>query len=271
MLHTPSISTSAAVHGLAVLALLLTACGDAVDTVTPIGVGQVTMDRGGGRGGLPTCSGASDCAAGPVICTNEEGPATVAPSVIADYSDGLSSDGRGSYIQGTDGVRNSVVVYVAGLSFDKSSKSVKNPRRYMVNLNNPVPGGGGVPLGTISDGSDINIEIQWYRVGDTRQNLHNIPVGQTVTANQIDVTFHINGRFHILQMGPQPYGHCHSAPTAVFGTGTSSGTIYRASATKWVIDLPAGSVGRLFDLYNTDQYAVDKGLYYTRLHFEIGN
>ncbi len=91
-----------------------------------------------------------------------------------------------------------------------------------------------------------------------------------MTADQIDVTFHVNGRFHVLQMGPQAYGHCHAAPTAVTGNATSSGTIYRASATKWVIDLPAGSVGRLFDLYNTDQYAVDKGLYYTQLHFEIG-
>ena len=220
---------------------------------------------------LPTCSGASDCAAGPVVCTGEDGTATVAPTVITDYSNGLSSDGRGSYIQGADGVRYSVVLYVATLSFDKSSRSIKNPRKYAVNLSNPVPGGGGVPLGTITDGNDNNLEIQWYRVGDARQNLHNIPVGQTVTANQMNVTFHINGRYHILQMGPQPYGHCHSAPTAVFGAGTSSGTIYRASATKWVMDLPQGSVGRLFDLYNTDQYAVDKGLYYFQLHFEIGN
>ena len=37
------------------------------------------------------------------------------------------------------------------------------------------------------------------------------------------------------------------------------------------IDLPQGSMGRLFDLYNTDEYAVDKGLYYTQLHFAIGN
>jgi hypothetical protein len=52
---------------------------------------------------------------------------------------------------------------------------------------------------------------------------------------------------------------------------TVSAPIKRASATKWVIDLPAGSVGRLFDLYNTDQFAVDKGLYYTQLHLEMGN
>lgn len=87
----------------------------------------------------------------------------------------------------------------------------------------------------------------------------------------MNVTLHLDGRFHILQMGPQAYGHCHSAPTAVFGTGTTAGTIYRASMTKWAVDLPQGSIGRLFDLYNTDQYAVDKGLYYTQVHYEIGN
>jgi hypothetical protein len=237
------------------------------------GTGQAIMDRGGGAGGskLPTCSGASDCAAGPVICTGEDNTVTIAPTVVADYANGLSSDSRGRYVQGVDGVSYSLVIWNAGLSLDKSTRSVKNPRTYSVNLNNPVPSGGGVALGTITDGNDINLETQWYRVGDARRNLHDIPVGQTVTANQMNVTFHINGRFHILQMGPQAYGHCHSAPTAVFGTGTSTGTIYRASATKWVIDLPQGSVGRLFDLYNTDQYAVDKGLYYTQLHYEIGN
>lgn len=258
---------SRSVGELTVLTLLLTACGGAVGAEMVVGTGQIAMAR---TSGLPTCSGMSDCAAGPVICTGEDGTGTVGPTVITDLSNGVSSDGRGSYIQGTDGVRYSVVAPVAVLSFDKSSRSIKNPRKFTVNLNNPVPGGGGVALGTITDGNDNQIETQWYRVGDTRQNLRNIPVGQTVTANQMNVTFHINGRFHILQMGPQPFGHCHSIPTAVSGTGTSSGTIYRSSETKWVIDLPAGSVGRLFDLYNTDQYAVDKGTYYTQLHYEIG-
>lgn len=254
---------------LVAVALVLTACADSADTGALIGVTQAIMTRGGGT--LPVCNGASDCAAGPVICIAEDNTAAVAPTTVADNPNGLSSDGRGPYVQGTDGVQNSIIIYVAGLSLDKASKSVKNPRKYSVNLNNPVPGRGGVALGTVTDGSDINLETQWYRVGDARQNLHDIPVGQTVTANQMNVTFHLNGRFHILQMGPQPYGHCHAAPTAVFGTGTTAGTIYRASATKWVIDLPQGSVGRLFDLYNTDQYAVDKGLYYMQVHYEIGN
>jgi hypothetical protein len=253
--------------------MLITACGgNAIDTSRPIVVGQASMSQGQGGGTkLPTCSGKDDCAAGANICTGEDGTATVGPAVITDHSNGVSSDGRGSYVQGTDGVNATVVLWLATLEFSKASRSVKNPRAYTVNLNNPVPGGGGVALGTITDGNDNQIETQWYTVGNARQNLHGILVGQTVTANQIDLSFHINGHFHILQMGPQPYGHCFSTPTAVFGDGTSSGTIYRASDTKWVIDLPAGSVGRLFDLYNTDQYAVDKGLYYTQLHLEIGN
>jgi hypothetical protein len=259
--------------GLAAVAMLLAACGDVAATAAFSPATQSTLDRGAGGGGtkLPTCSGASDCAAGAVVCTGEDNTNTIAPTVIADNSNGLFSDHRGSYVQGTDNVSSSIVIWLAGLSLDRASRSVKNPRAFSVNLSNPVPGGGGVALGTITDGNDNHLEAQWYQVGTARQNLHDIPVGQTVTANQLNVSFHINGHFHILQMGPQAYGHCHAAPTAVFGTGTSTGTIYRASATKWVIDLPAGSIGRLFDLYNTDQYAVDKGLYYMQVHYEIGN
>jgi len=252
--------------GLTVLALLFTACVDAADTGPLIGAGQASMDRGSGGTKLPTCTGPSDCAAGVFVCAGEDQTATIAPIVITDYSNGLSSDGRGSYVQGSAGVNTAVVSTVGALGINKT---VKN-RKYTLNLNNPVPGGGGAPLGLITDGDDVFLETQWYTSGNARQNLNSIPVGQTVPANQIDVPVHINGHYHMLQMGPQPYGHCHSAPTAAFGTGTTTGTIYRASATKWVIDLPAGSIGRLFDLYNTDQYAVDKGLYYTQLHYEIG-
>jgi hypothetical protein len=123
----------------------------------------------------------------------------------------------------------------------------------------------------ITDGDDVGFVTELRKVRDTLPSIFNIPVGQTKTAAQMNVGFHVNGRFHILQMGPQPYGHCHSGPNLVSGTGTSSGTIYRASQTKWVMDLPAGSVGRLFDVHNTKGHATDKGLYYVRLHYEIGN
>ena len=202
--------TTRLICGLAVLALVVVACGEAVDTGTFVGVHQAAMARGGNGGGLPTCSGPSDCAAGPLVCAGEDTTSTVGPAVIADHPNGLSSDGRGAYIKGSNGVQVTDVSTVAAIGL-YASKSMKNPRTYSLNLNNPVPSGGGNPLGIITDGYDVYIETQWYTSGNARQNLHNIPVGQTVAADQIDVPVHINGRYHILQMGPQPYGHCHSA------------------------------------------------------------
>lgn len=233
-------------------------------------LGCASVPHQGGRG-LPTCIDARDCAAGPLTCAEEDQRASIGPAVLADSPTGLSSDGRGAYRPWTDGVRHSIVREFVSISFNSASDSIKNPRHYAVNLNHPVPRGGGVPRGIVTAGRYTNIEIQWVRVGDARRNLHDIPIGQTVTAGMMAITFHMDGHFHVLQAGPMAYGHCHAAPTRVSGTGTSSGTIYRASATKWVMDLPAGSVARLFDLFNTDQYAVDKGLYYTDLHIEIGN
>ena len=233
-------------------------------------VGCARMARTGASGELPTCSGWSDCNAGGGICTVSDTTRFAGPTVVSDLSDGVSSDGRGPYIPGTEGVLGSGVGFSGGMG-------IVSPRTLTVNLNHPVPGGGGARLGIITDATNsvprrwIGLGTQWKRVVDDPQNFHNIPVGQTVTAAQMNVGFHIDGRFHILQMGPQPLGHCHAGTHLVNGAGTSSGTIYRASQTKWVIDLPAGSVGRLFDLYNTTRYAVDKGLYYVRLHYEIGN
>jgi hypothetical protein len=144
-----------------------------------------------------------------------------------------------------------------------------NLRKFTVNLNNPVPGGGGVPLGIVTTGNGAGVHAKWGHIGNADQNVHRIPVGQTVTVAQMGIAFTLDGRPHLLHMGPQPNGRCHfGGRTLVHGTGTSSGTIHRASPTKWVTDLPAGSVGRLFDISRTTQNAVDRGLYYTRLHYE---
>lgn len=244
-----------------------------------ISMGCVNTARSGG--GMPSCTGGSNCvpdstpatvirtAPESLLCTFPDSTESLGPTTISDLSDGVSSDGRGPYIQGTEGVGGSAVGNAAGLGI-RPTESTRNPRKLTVNLNNPAPGGRGVPLGIITDG--VGLHTQWHQVGNAVQNLHNIPVGQTVTAAQMNVVFIINGHLHILQMGPQANGHCHSGSNLVNGTGTSTGTIYRASKTKWVMNLPAGSVGRLFDLNNQDwEHAVDKGLYYVRLHYEIGN
>jgi len=238
-----------------------------------IGMPQLcSAQAGAGTDRLPTCTGWSDCNSGRPVCTVGDEATSFWPSVvIADGTDGVSSDGRGRYIPGSAGVRGGVVQAMAAFLLDNPRDSVKNPRTLTVNLNRPVPGGGGVPLGIFTDSHDTGLYTTLPRVGDTLQNLHDIRVGQTVTAGQMNVLFHINGRFHVLQMGPQAFGNCHLPATLVNGAGTSSGTIHRAGPAKWAMDLPAGSVGRLFDISHTTEHAADKGLYYVHLRYEIGD
>ena len=208
-------------------------------------------------------------------CTFPDTSSSGGPTRVSDWVDGLSSDGRGPYVQGADGIGNSSVSNAAVLQiFYRNDGSTKKPRSYTVNLDNPVSGGGGVPLGHITDvsGKGIGLQTQWSMVGDAVRNFREIEIGQTVTAAQMNVSFHINERKHILQMGPQPNGKCHNGGvTLVSGIGTSSGTIHRVSKTKWVVDLPAGSMGRLFDISDGTDKAINKGLYYFRLHYEIGS
>jgi len=237
---------------------------------------RVTDAQGGaGSGGLPMCTGWSDCNDGRSFCTSNANPTAALgmPVVIADFADGVSSDGRGQYVeqfrQLPFGKMSNAVQSSAGIHLGSPPDTTKNPRTLTVNLNRPVPGVG-VPLGIITDGDDNGVYTQMLGVGDTIPNFNDIPVGQTVTAGMMTVLFHINGRFHLLQMGPQAFGHCHIPATLVNGRGTSSGTILRASPRKWVMDLPAGSIGRLFDLSHKTENAVDKGLYYVHLHYEVG-
>jgi len=188
----------------------------------------------------------------------------------------VSSDGRGPYIEGTDGAWFSGVDIGTGLGLRQldaipfwnmaPAKGVEKPRRITVNLNDPVPGGGGVALGTV-DG--YHLLTQWQMVGSAFQNVHTMKIGERSTVAQMNVGFSINGRQHLLQMGPQPNGHCHDS-TVIHGAGTSSATIHRASETKWAVDLPAGSVGRLFDVDDLHAHAIDKGLYHIRIHYEVG-
>ena len=243
-----------------------------------VGVGPTNMGRSASGGGASeSCTSASYCAPTPEPC-KFAGASAVGPAVVADFPDGVSSDGRGPYLMGKDGVIDSSTGREGALTIFDRTDTVRNIRSFSVNLNKPVPGGGGVPLGIVSSGNGSGFVTQRRMVGDTVQNLMDIPVGQTDTAALMSVGFHINGRFHLLQMGPVANGHCMTDKNLVNGAGTSSGTIYRASKTKWVMDLPAGSVGRLFEMGALDtlhvkrtwEQALDKGLYYVHLHYEIG-
>ena len=146
-----------------------------------------------------------------------------------------------------------------------------------MNLNDPVRGDIGRPLGVVTEAAHPSTEwvtaeiaAQWVTDPDFAQHMiHEIPVGSTVFAQQLDLGFEINGVPHVLQMGPQPYDHCNPSGTTIYGTGTTRGTITRETSSRWVVDLPRGSIGRLFDNSRGSLHSVNKGLYHVSLHYVI--
>ncbi|MDP9203582.1 MAG: hypothetical protein M3P26_16875 [Gemmatimonadota bacterium] len=189
---------------------------------------------------------------------------------ISDAPFSVTSDGRGPYRRRSSNVGVVYIARIAVLNLADFTFDSMPPRSVKVDLSRPVPGGNGVPLGVISDSRGIEVSTQWGRDSAyITRSLLDIPIDSTVIAQQMEVGFHINGTFHALQMGPQPWGHCFSDGTAVHGAGTSRGTIRRVSETKWEATLVPGSIGRLFDISNSSPNAVDKGLYYVSMRFTI--
>jgi hypothetical protein len=186
----------------------------------------------------------------------------------APYS--IRGDDRGPYVAAVDNVANVFAGYAAVLVLGPSKQGQVSHRSVSIDLDHPVAGDIGRALGIITDDHDMEVAAQWYSDADQRgHGVTDIPIGTTVKAAQADTEFHINGVVHDLQMGPQPIGHCFSDPTAVFGRGTSQATITRTDDSTWVVDLPEGSIGRLFDVHLSYPNAVNKGLYHVSLHYVL--
>jgi hypothetical protein len=189
---------------------------------------------------------------------------------LSDAPYTVTSDGRGPYRRFTGNVGVVYLGWPAVVTLAPFRFDANEWRSIRVDLSHPVAGDIGVPLGVISDSAGVEVGAQ----SGTEPNymshvMTEIPIGATVKAAQVDVGFHINGVYHVLQMGPQPWGHCWSDGTTIFGNGTSQGTIHRASEKQWIVDLPPGSIGRLFDNHLSSPNAVNKGRYYVALHFVI--
>lgn len=211
----------------------------------------------------------TSCDLGRVLCVDKPGRNGLT-MVLSDEPYSVTSDGRGPYRAGLGNVTQVAAARPAVMVFGSAAKLGTSRRSIRVDLNHPVSGDIGVPLGVISDDHNLEIGAQWYTDADYKTHgMLEIPIGTHVNADQTDVGIHINGAYHVLQMGPMPYGHCVSDGTAIYGAGTTRGTIYRASADEWIVDLPPGSIGRLFDDHLGDPYAINKGLYYVSLHYVL--
>ena len=244
--------------------------------------GQLATDlRLNGRVPPIPCNGdigmTSGCSTGYRICRSSSaapGQGYLPPGSTATLSGlpySITSDGLGPYIAvERNGYLRINASQVASLEFASLGSDGSPARSIKVDLNHPVPGDIGVPLGVVASNHNLELASQWYTdSSNIAHSIRDIPIGTTVTSEQTDVGVHINGVYHVLQMGPQRYGHCFSDGSATYGDGTTRATIHRVTATEWVVDLPPGSVGRLFDIHLSAPNAVNKGLYYVSVRYVI--
>ena len=222
---------------------------------------QCTGDGGPIHGGVP-------CGSGWSVCTSDRDTTLRGLTVvIADLPNSVRSDGRGPYQIGRN-VIAATLSSTAAMVLGDPQTAPEERRAILVDLDHPVSGDSGIRHGVIRDDMQVRVLVQWGKDSLHRtRNMHGIPVGGRVAAGTISVEFHIGGVVHLLQVGPQPVGHCLADGTAVQGNGTSEGTISRPDSTTWVVDLPPGSVGRLFDVSHRYPYAVNKGLYHVSMRF----
>lgn len=198
--------------------------------------------------------------------------------VLSDSGYSIRSDGKGPYRNGSANVR---VLAAAGAVLFLHGTSGDAVRSFAVDLNHPVPGdigrkrgrvkADGWPGALVPAGANYQLELgALYLSADTTiWGVTRIPVGATVPASNIGLSFYLNGLLHVLQVGPIPWDFCSADGTTVHGDGTTPGTITRTSPTTWVVDLPPGSIGRLFDVHRAPSNAVNKGLYFVSFHYVV--
>ena len=209
------------------------------------------------------------CDSGYPRCVDSNGGMRISRELVfTDSGRAVRSDGLGPYRPGVggvlivfDGPRVGLLAYAAEGDLQRS---------LIIDLDHPVPGDIGRPLGVHSERQFFETEAQLATGPDQRmRSLLDIPIGTSIAADQVEVNFMLDGAVHVLQIGPQRAGHCYSDPTAIYGEGTSRGSIRRTAEDRWEVDVPTGSVARLFDRHLGDPNAVNMGLYYVSLHFAV--
>lgn len=218
-----------------------------------------------------TCSAVDDCLVNwacllPPAVPQIGGSATLAPGRL------ITDDGKGPFADG----RDSANVYVrAALNIHPTLARVdaaQARRFFRIDLTRPADSTA-MPLGVIEDPfADLHAWGSTLARNKIEPTVQYQRVGTTVKSAATHWDFHYNGRYYLLQLGPEAVGTgCNEGGTAVYGTGTTQATVSRPQHNAYIVDAPDGSVARLFDITNKFAGAVNKGLYYVsfRAAFEF--
>ena len=185
-----------------------------------------------------------------------------ASATVINNGNLIQSDGLGDYVDGKQYAQ--VVLYYALNVFPfRSTKPNATPTRSLVvDLNHPVAGGGGSPLGVIKTRSGIH--TYWYL--DSNKLVHSvqeIPVGTTFYSDltAVFVTNPADGKVYIIQMGPWSWDVCeNSGPVST--AGSTRAIVTRTGMKTWSTSAPSGSIGMVSDITNPAN-PIPVGLYYT--------
>lgn len=190
----------------------------------------------------------------------------IAATTTLDPGGLMQQDSTAPYADAVDNVdtfiKHSLVLRMAEPSFWSETAPT---RQIAIDLSQPVPGSGAVSHAAPAAGREF--KSFWYR-DDNRmiRTVHAIPLGTTVPSPRTEVLLTLDGRKHYLTMGEWARGYCEGT-SPIHGEGTSQAMISRAGQEDFRVDLPLGSVARLWDISSDPPQ--DKGLYsfHLRAHF----
>lgn len=201
---------------------------------------------------------------GPAVCLHHVDRSRRPASFSIDAGSGsLRGDGKGSYEDRRDGQINHQTAFNLFLGGENSG----HPRTLEFDLTQPVAGSGSVSRGLVKDPAARFHIFYLFDQNRAIWNLREMLVGPTVLSPRTEMHVALDGKPHILQLGPWGIGDCNEAYAEggrVHGEGTTQVHLTRQSDESYSIVAPPGSIARLWD-WSTPSAPVDRGLYF--FHF----
>jgi hypothetical protein len=202
----------------------------------------------------------------PPSCTTSNPPLVAMRATIVNEGNSVQDDGLGEYVDNVQNANVNLINAHALRTFKQYKPNSKPIRGLFVDLNNPVPGGGGLPSGVFFDQKAVFASFWYVDSSSHVHGLQQIPIGTTVESDrtQIWITSPANGRRHVLHFGPwsnecEPFGPIVTADSTKV-------QITRWGTYSYTFHAPAGSVATLSDVHdNNQQTPIYLGLYYVNL------
>lgn len=222
------------------------------------------------------------CRHAPPVVSAGAPPPRRAP-LAAQITDGhsLRSDGAGVYRNGAGGAKVfAAFALTLCVGYENpcgtlpgTARSPDSGRVFLVDLTRPVRAGG-VDRGVVRS-AQANFGAFWGQDTTRRTSyggidgwvLHHtldLPIATPISSERVELRFFLDGRQHILQLGPWVTGQYQQSQGRLNGAGTTRATLLRTGSGTWVVRAPPGSVARLWDNGNPAA-PQDLGLYYFSL------